>query len=586
MSSTLSRQFGRRIAAFAIVGGLLVSSDAHAQTTVTVEWTGGDSHAAFAVAKNAAGVGGTIRVPPSPTGDAWILEQPFNLQIEGQTLSVAEGVTIITKAADPTLEMSEQPFASIFSPMFRILGDGITIIGEGAGATLQMRRDEFADPNLYDVSSDPFRHCISIRGTNNFLVENLDILDSGADGVAVGPGVNQFWSEGVVRNIRVDNPYRLGMSCVSTKSLLVEDCIFTNANGVNPQAGLDIEPDDELDFCEGIVIRDCGFMNNARRDLTLQLFNFHPEPENTTFDKPIDITIERCRTSGSGQDGFYIALARDRENGVFLDAPTSGQIVARECAFKNALLNEVTLAGVRADSVPVIFENLIIETEPINIGFPIAFQNNRRDGHGNVHFNGACQVIDCVDRPVIANASATSMPALPGVATIQNVTGTLDVATPFEVRGDLGESTENVTILDGLFANLVKNFGFEHFKYGWEDLGGCAISTDAFSGDRAVRIPDGTLGVKQDITEKLIPGETYVLRAASKGLIDSGSVAVTFQDSDGHTFACPGFLVAGSDYTQAEVEFITPPVFETAFIELVPFLGGEFFVDDVIVEKQ
>ena len=559
-----------------LVVAFLIGSTVFAQATVEVQWTGGDSHQQFNIAKSLAGEGGTIVVPPSPTGEPWVLEKRFFLSTPGQTLQLKEGVVVISKPATPGLPIEEQPFAAVNTSLIRVLADNVSIIGEGTGATLAMQKAQFENSDLY-VNSE-FRHAVDFSGVNDFLIENVTLRDTGGDGVLVSDGPAQLFANGIIRNIVCDNCRRNGVSIVSTKSCLVEDSLFTNTGGTNPQAGLDVEPDDGNEFCEGIVIRRCSFINNVRRDLTLQLFNFHPEPDEVaTWNKPIDILIDCCFTSGSGQDGFYISLARDVENGVEVTPPTDGQILVRNCSFNNAGLNEVTLSGVRADSVPILFENLQIETEANDAGFPIAFERFRRRGHGNVHILGTCHVTDCIDRPVIANAGADSNPNFP---TIQNISGTIDVATPFFVRSDLGDSTENITV--ELLSNLVQNFGFEQWKFRWQDLGGAQITSDAFLGERAARIPDGSSGYRQEITSKMVPGLTYSLSAFSKGIPYSGMITVTFQDANGVTFDCPGFVVQGDQYTLGEVEFVAPD-FATAFIELVPYCGGEFFVDQVVV---
>jgi hypothetical protein len=95
---------------------------------------------------------------------------------------------------------------------------------------------------------------LSITGASNITVEGGTYSDSGGDGVMVAGGGRWVkngtvydrtnFSTGVtLRAMTVSRAWRNGLSVISAKDLLVEDCTFQDTAGTNPQFGIDLEPD-------------------------------------------------------------------------------------------------------------------------------------------------------------------------------------------------------------------------------------------------------------------------------------------------------------------------------------------------------
>ncbi len=71
-------------------------------------------------------------------------------------------------------------------------------------------------------------------------------------------------SEGKFINCSADNAYRNGMSIIVGRNIEIIGGSYTNANGIWPQSGIDIEPNEEdiSPGAEDIVIRDATFTGN------------------------------------------------------------------------------------------------------------------------------------------------------------------------------------------------------------------------------------------------------------------------------------------------------------------------------------
>ena len=110
----------------------------------------------------------------------------------------------------------------------------------GYEATLQMNKQEYIDLN----DGSQWRHGISISGCENMTVYGLEILDTGGDGIEVaGIFMQPIPSKNVtIRDCRIDNAYRNGISVTSCEGCLIEHCEIVNTIGVNPQFGIDLEP--------------------------------------------------------------------------------------------------------------------------------------------------------------------------------------------------------------------------------------------------------------------------------------------------------------------------------------------------------
>jgi hypothetical protein len=164
----------------------------------------------------------------------------------------------------------------------------------GYGATLRMWRDDYASPAY---SKAEWRDVLNIRGCTDVTIRGLTLAESGGDGVFLGSGRNHEPNKDVVvKDVTCDHNYRLGMAVINAENLLVENCVFKNAAGTDPQAGIDLEPDLPCERLVNCVVRNCVMENNHNYG-----FAIYPMPIRATS-APVSVRFENCITRG--RNGF------------------------------------------------------------------------------------------------------------------------------------------------------------------------------------------------------------------------------------------------------------------------------------------
>ncbi|WP_084244400.1 S-layer homology domain-containing protein [Planomicrobium okeanokoites] len=113
---------------------------------------------------------------------------------------------------------------------------------------------------------------ISIRGSNNVLIENVIINNMWGDGIYIGSTSIQNYSENIkVINPILNNNRRQGISVISVKNLEINSAKITNTNGTPPQCGIDIEPNNSMEFLENVKIINLSTNNNKSLGLKIYL---------------------------------------------------------------------------------------------------------------------------------------------------------------------------------------------------------------------------------------------------------------------------------------------------------------------------
>lgn len=102
---------------------------------------------------------------------------------------------------------------------------------------------------------------ISIKGSNKIEVIKTHIKNCWGDGVYIGSSTSQTYCENVVIDVFCDNNRRQGISLISGKNIKICGELI-NTNGTDPSAGLDIEPNDNNEFLENILINNLITQNN------------------------------------------------------------------------------------------------------------------------------------------------------------------------------------------------------------------------------------------------------------------------------------------------------------------------------------
>lgn len=163
----------------------------------------------------------------------------------------------------------------------------VTIRGEGSGGIIRMRKRDYQDPKRYVHSEH--RHCVAFYNGKNIRVENMKLLSSGGDGVIIAAVGREFSENVVLRKLLCDDNHRQGISIITGRNILIEDCILSNTNGTPPMAGIDIETNHNFEPATNIVVRNCKMINNMGPGIGISITRM-----NTDISGKVDILFENC----------------------------------------------------------------------------------------------------------------------------------------------------------------------------------------------------------------------------------------------------------------------------------------------------
>ena len=165
------------------------------------------------------------------------------------------------------------------------------------------------DLNAASASGSGFGHGIGLRGTRGKIrIINPVTNNCWGDGIYIGDGRGDpvevdGWpvsNEDVyISNHFSDNNRRQGMSIIAAKRLVVDNPVWQNTNGTNPEAGCDIEPNSPGCDLEFIRIKSPRTENNSGAGILLWLNNL----SGGDATKKVDIVIDNHLDEGSN-DGF------------------------------------------------------------------------------------------------------------------------------------------------------------------------------------------------------------------------------------------------------------------------------------------
>jgi len=198
-------------------------------------------------------------------------------------------------------------FSSTSDQLFELrYAENVTI--EGYGATFQMNKSEY--------NSGEWRHALALWSSTNVVVRGLTLRDSGGDGIYLaGSQRGEFCKDILIEDIESINNRRQGMSIISAENVWVKNSIFRDTKGTLPEAGVDLEPNNESDRIVNINFEGCKFLDNNHAGILLAL---HFMTENSI---PVSIFFKDCELSGnSSLENDYI------ESEIVLDAKQTSPV--------------------------------------------------------------------------------------------------------------------------------------------------------------------------------------------------------------------------------------------------------------------
>ena len=142
----------------------------------------------------------------------------------GTCLKIGDNTELII---DGTIKLTPNDFKSY--DMIRVVGNHVKIHGKGS-----LVGDKFT----HTGKEGEWGMGIHFRGASNATLSGLTIKDCWGDCIYVGRQSKNIR----IKNCRLDNGRRQGISITSADSVFIKDCTISNVSGTNPQYGIDIEP--------------------------------------------------------------------------------------------------------------------------------------------------------------------------------------------------------------------------------------------------------------------------------------------------------------------------------------------------------
>ncbi len=281
-------------------------------------------------------------------GVPWSLKPMIFKNIHDKVIILEEGVNIIAK---------EEAFPDSNDALFMFLYcKNITILGNGG--KLIMNKKEYL--------TGEWRHGISIRASSNMKIENLEIHDSGGDGIYIAGAKEKNFSEDIIiDNIKSINNKRQGLTIISAKNVIIKNSLFADTKGILPGAGIDIEPNNMKSLIKNISIVNCIIQDNYGAGIVIGLRKL----ENTS--ETVSIKVEKCviRRNHSIENE---KAAAELIFGANKTQPVSGEVIFKECLIEDSNWGLV-YSRKRADAYTVIFDNCMVKNISGNASSPIIY---------------------------------------------------------------------------------------------------------------------------------------------------------------------------------------------------------------------
>lgn len=132
--------------------------------------------------------------------------------------------------------------------IFQATGENIRIEGHGC---------IIGDKEMHTGTEGEWGMGINLRGAVNTSVKGVTVKDCWGDCVYVGGRSRNVQ----MKNCRLDNGRRQGISVTKADSVTISYCLITNVSGKNPQYAIDIEPNsrDTVDhvIIENVEVKNC-----------------------------------------------------------------------------------------------------------------------------------------------------------------------------------------------------------------------------------------------------------------------------------------------------------------------------------------
>ena len=426
--------------------------------------------------------------------------------------------------------------------------ENVTISG-GVGSAIRMRREDYRKP---PYTPSEWRHAIYVSNSTNVVVEGLDIVDSGGDGLCAGGKTKGL----TVRDCDCNRNHRQGISICTAEDVLIERCRLRNTRGTAPQAGIDFEPNQDGDCIVNCVMRDCEIENNHGQAIEVNLTRLNGRS------RPVSLTVENCRTVG-GASSFRIRCGKRASDFV------KGFVRFRNCSFKAPRDRVFWLGDCPGSDFTVSFDACMVTDVPKGPNL-VWFESGVLDQPPPDGFDfGRMMVKDAVDEPWFFYRNPGVAPAatrFAGEFVFESLGG-----RPQTVTMDNAWAAANLPPVNG-GKPLPARLSLPKNPTAHELDGDGSLAPIVFGG-RALGIP-----VLFHVPQ---PGDVRftVRRIGAKGALPKKSYALYWLDADGRRHGVKKIAVTGDSQ---EIVYRMPRrgycLFET------PWRGGRFVLEKANAE--
>ncbi|HVP18489.1 MAG TPA: right-handed parallel beta-helix repeat-containing protein [Spirochaetia bacterium] len=274
--------------------------------SVSAAWWGWDEVDATASLQASFDSGARVIVVPA-MGKPWTTRPLF----------VRSGSTIVFQEGAEVTAMKGS-FRGIDNALFS-LQDAENVTLSGYGARLSMRKIDYRE-SPYEHSE--WRHAIQLYGCARVTVLGLQIESSGGDGVYLGRGELTFNEAITLRDLRIRDNYRQGISVISAQDLRIENVEISSTEGTLPSAGIDFEPNCPDERIVSCTVANSTIRCNAGPGILVNLHAF------TKVSQAVEIRVEHSTVSNYPLALMLVRAGKARGRIELLDTSVSGlQIV-------------------------------------------------------------------------------------------------------------------------------------------------------------------------------------------------------------------------------------------------------------------
>ncbi|EPL2856881.1 TPA: right-handed parallel beta-helix repeat-containing protein, partial [Acinetobacter baumannii] len=159
---------------------------------------------------------------------------------------------------------------------------------------------------------------VEIRDSQNVSLSNMSIDKMWGDAIYIGTNGKNSTYNISLKNIRMNDNRRQGISIISVNKLLASNITATNTSGAMPASGIDIEPNNGSMILKNIVLKNIKTSGNQGSGIQIGLSRY----DNST--KPLSITIENHQDANSGHGLLLGAINKKAIGTMSIQSNSSG----------------------------------------------------------------------------------------------------------------------------------------------------------------------------------------------------------------------------------------------------------------------